>query len=111
MRAHTRCPTDRMEMSIGPFHFEVVEAFAQWRLHAQIPTEHGIAYDITWLDTKRPVFRQLGAGIIVGGRAVSPVAGYDGFGRQEGWVEAHGERFDLHGGHAPRDAGPPLGHP
>ena len=41
------------------------------------------------------MFRQLGAGIIVGGRAVSPVAGYDGFGRQEGWVEAHGERFDL----------------
>ena len=94
VRAHTRCPTDRMDMSIGPFHFEVVEAFRQWRLTLD-PTEHGIAYDITWLDTKRPVFRQLGAGIIVGGRAVSPVAGYDGFGRQEGWVEANGERFDL----------------
>jgi hypothetical protein len=94
VRAHTRCPTDRMEMTIGPFHFEVVEAFRQWRLTLD-STEHGISYDITWLDTKRPVFRQLGAGMIVGGRAVSPVAGYDGFGRQEGWVEAHGERFEL----------------
>ena len=26
---------------------------------------------------------------------MSPIAGYDGFGRQEGWVEAHGERFEL----------------
>ena len=94
VRAHTRCPNDRMDMTIGPFHFEVVEPFRQWRLTLDA-TEHGIAFDITWLDTKRPVFRQLGAGIIVGGRAVSPVAGYDGFGRQEGWVEAHGERFDL----------------
>ena len=108
VRAHTRCPTDRMEMTIGPFHFEVVEAFRQWRLVLD-PTEHGIAYDITWLDTKRPVFRQLGAGIIVGGRAVSPVAGYDGFGRQEGWVEAHGERFDL-GRAPPRDPRSSLGH-
>ena len=33
--------------------------------------------------------------MIVGGRAVSPVAGYDGFGRQEGWVTSAGERFTL----------------
>ena len=26
---------------------------------------------------------------------MSPIAGYDGFGRQEGWVEADGERFTL----------------
>jgi len=33
--------------------------------------------------------------MIVGGRAVSPIAGYDGFGRQEGWVEVAGTRFNL----------------
>ena len=102
VRAHRALPTDRMDMTLGPFSFQLVEPFRQWRLrldpdvseHPEL-ARHGIAYDITWHDTKRPMFRQLGAGMIVGGRAVSPVAGYDGFGRQEGWVEAHGERFAL----------------
>jgi hypothetical protein len=102
VRAHQKLRNDRMDMTLGPFSFEVVEPFRQWRLRLDPSHEpggasggHGIAYDMTWFDTKRPVFRQLGAGIIVGGRAVSPVAGYDGFGRQEGWVEAHGKRYPL----------------
>jgi len=94
VRAHRAMHTDRMDMSVGPFHFEVEVPFRRWRLRLD-PNEFGIAYDIAWLDTKRPVFRQLGAGMIVGGRALSPIAGYDGFGRQEGWVEAAGTRFNL----------------
>ncbi|HVA06577.1 MAG TPA: hypothetical protein VNG12_07565 [Acidimicrobiales bacterium] len=94
VRAHRTLGTDRMNMDLGPFRFEVVEPFRQWHL-ALHPNEVGITFDLSWFDTKRPVFRQLGAGIIVGGRAVSPVAGYDGFGRQEGWIEAGGERFAL----------------
>jgi hypothetical protein len=94
VRAHQRLGTDRMDMSLGPFRFAVVEPFRRWRLTLDAP-EHGLQYDIVWLDTKRPVFRQLGAGVITGARAVSPVAGYDGFGRQEGWVRAHGERFTI----------------
>ena len=104
--------SDRMEMTIGPFHFEVVEPFRRWRLFFSTRTSTVIAYDITWLDTKWPVFRQLGAGIIVGGRAVSPVAGYDGFGRQEGRVEVPRRTLRLwHRLHSSRDAGPSLGHP
>jgi hypothetical protein len=102
VRAHQKLRNDRMDMTLGPFSFQVVEPFRQWHLRLDPSHEpggasggHGIAYDITWLDTKRPVFRQLGAGIVVGGRAVSSVAGYDGFGRQEGWVEAHGKRHAL----------------
>jgi hypothetical protein len=102
VRAHQKLRNDRMDMALGPFSFEVEEPFRRWRLRldpGHVPggtsSGHGISYDITWLDTKRPVFRQLGAGMIVRGRAVSPVAGYDGFGRQEGWVEAHGKRFEL----------------
>ena len=34
-----------------------------------------VGYDITWLDTKRPVFRQLGAGVIVGGTGPQPRCG------------------------------------
>ena len=30
------------------------------------PTSSAVAYDLSWFDTKRPVFRQLGAGMIVG---------------------------------------------
>jgi hypothetical protein len=92
VRAHRSLGNDRMDMEIGPFRFEVIEPFRQWRLRLD-PNEFGVSFDLAWFDTKRPTFRQLGAGMIAGGRAVSPVAGYDGFGRQEGWVEAGGERF------------------
>jgi hypothetical protein len=94
VRAHRALGTDRMDMDLGPFHFEVVEPFRQWRLQLR-PNEFGLSFDLSWFDTKRPIFRQLGAGLIVGGRAVSPVAGYDGFGRQEGWIEAAGEHFAV----------------
>ncbi len=100
VRAHRALGTDRMDMELGPFSFEVVEPFRRWRLrlereYVQRTTGRAVSYDITWFDTKRPVFRQLGAGVIVGGRAMSPIAGYDGFGRQEGWVEVDGERFTV----------------
>ena len=129
VRAHAKLGTDRMDMRLGPFSFEVVEPFRQWRLRLDADavsdaldtqTAPGsatgsadgaakttaaaagsadvtsrIGFDITWLDTKRPVFRQLGAGIIVGGRAMSPIAGYDGFGQQEGWVEIDDVRHAL----------------
>ena len=112
VRAHKKLGTDRMDMVLGPLSFEVVEPFRRWRLRLDpAANEHGIGYDITWLDTKRPTFRQLGAGMIVGGRAVSPIAGYDGFGRQEGWVESAGERFTLSTLDAPRHTGSSLGHP
>ena len=94
VRAHRALGDDRMSMRVGPIEFEVVEPFRQWRLTLD-ETEHGTAFDITWRDTKRPVFRVLGAGVIVGGRAYGGVAGYDGFGRQSGWVQAPGERFAL----------------
>jgi hypothetical protein len=94
VRAHQRLRTDRLDMRLGPFTFEVVEPFREWHLSLD-PSGVDVAYDITWLDTKRPIFRQLGAGVIVGARALSPVAGYDGFGRQEGWVDVGGERFEL----------------
>jgi hypothetical protein len=94
VRAHRALGDDRMDMDLGPFHFEVVEPFRQWRLQLG-PNEFGVEFDLSWFDTKRAVFRQLGAGMIVGGRAVSPVAGYDGFGRQEGWIQAGGERFTV----------------
>ena len=96
MRAHQKLRNDRMDMRSAPSASRSSSPSGSGASRLDRRTNTAIvATTIDWLDTKRPVFRQLGAGIIVGGRAVSPVAGYDGFGRQEGWVEAHGERFDL----------------
>jgi hypothetical protein len=94
VRAHRRLGDDRTVMAVGPFNFEIVEPFAEWRLTLG-ENDQGIGFDITWRDTKRPVFRLLGAGVIVDGRAFSGVAGYDGFGRQRGWVTTPEGRFEL----------------
>ncbi|HXW35909.1 MAG TPA: hypothetical protein VEJ87_15145 [Acidimicrobiales bacterium] len=94
VRAHRRLGDNRMNMRIGPLELRVLEPFRRWRLTLD-ENEHGIAFDINWSDTKRPVFRLLGAGVISKGQAFSGVAGYDGFGTQSGWLEAHGDRFEL----------------
>ena len=94
VRAHRRLGDNRMDMRVGPLAFEVLEPFRRWRLTCD-ENEYGISYDIMWHDTKRPVFRLLGAGTIVDGRVFSGVAGYDGFGNQEGFIECQGERFEL----------------
>jgi hypothetical protein len=101
VRAHRSLLGDRMDMTLGPFRFDVEDPFRRWRLRLDTDSQPDVtgspalSFDIAWLDTKRPVFRQLGAGLIVGDRALSPVAGYDGFGRQEGWVQVGDERFEL----------------
>jgi hypothetical protein len=98
VRAHRRLGDDRTDMRVGPIAYEVVEPFRQWRLTLD-ENEYGISYDIRWLDTKRAVFRNLGAGAIAGGRPFGGVAGYDGFGEQEGWVQVDGRRFELSRAH------------
>ena len=94
VRAHRKLGLNRMDLSVGPIRFEVVEPFRQWRI-ALDPNEFGIACDLSWFDTKRPVYRNIGAGSVAGARPFAGVAGYDGFGRQSGWVEVAGERLTL----------------
>ncbi len=94
VRAHRKLGLNRMDMKVGPLGFEVVEPFRQWRLGLD-ENEYGISFDIRWSDTKRPVYRNIGGGMIAGTRPFGGVAGYEGFGRQTGWVSAGGERFDL----------------
>jgi len=94
VRAHRKLGLNRMDMTVGPLGFEVVEPFRQWRLRLD-GNDHGIGFDISWFDTKRPVYRNLGSGIFVGTRPFAGVAGYDGFGRQSGWVASGGRRFEL----------------
>ena len=94
VRAHRKLGLNRMDMTVGPLPFEVVEPFREWRLRLD-ENDFGIAFDLSWYDTKRPVYRLIGGGMFVGTKPFAGVAGYDGFGRQSGWVTAHGERFEL----------------
>ncbi|MHB8669215.1 MAG: hypothetical protein ACYDAD_01440 [Acidimicrobiales bacterium] len=94
VRAHRLLGDNRMDMRIGPIGFEVVEPFREWRLTLD-RNDFGISYDIRWMDTTRAIYRNLGAGSVVGGRPFAGVAGYDGFGVQEGWMDIDGERIQL----------------
>ena len=46
MRAHRKLGLNRMDLSVGPLHFDLVEPFRQWN-----PTldenEDGIAFDLS----------------------------------------------------------------
>jgi hypothetical protein len=94
VRSHRLLGDNRMEMRVGPISFEVVEPFREWRLRLD-DNEHDVSFDIRWFDTKRAVFRNIGAGMIAGGKPFGGVAGYDAAGTQEGWVEVSGRRIDL----------------
>ena len=94
VRAHRKLGLNRMDMTVGPVGFELVEPFRRWRMRLG-ENPFGVRFDISWMDTKRPVYRLLGGGSFVGTRPFAGVAGYDGFGRQSGWVDAFGERFEI----------------
>lgn len=94
VRAHKRLGDNRMEMRVGPISFAVLDPYRQWRLTLD-DNDFGIAFDIRWFDTKRAVFRNIGAGLIAGGKPFGGVAGYDAFGEQEGWVRVGNETVQL----------------
>ena len=94
VRAHRKLGLNRMDMAVGPLRFDLVEPFREWRIRLE-ENPFGISFDLSWTDTKRPVYRLLGGGTIVGTKPFAGVAGYDGFGRQSGWVDALGERFEV----------------
>jgi hypothetical protein len=94
VRAHRKLGDNRMDMRVGPIAFEVVRPFREWRLTLE-DNAFGVGYDIRWIDTKRAVYRNLGAGTVAGGQPFAGVAGYDGFGAPEGSVCVGGQTFDL----------------
>jgi hypothetical protein len=94
VRAHRSLGDDRMNMKVGPFDFEIVEPFAEWRLTLD-ENDFGMRYDIRWHDTKRALFHRIAPGYITNGRVGGETSGYETFGRQSGWVEVGGQRFEL----------------
>lgn len=82
VRAHRSLSRNRLDMSVGPLSFQLVEPFKQWHLHLG-ENDYGISFEIDWFDSKRAVIRPPGLG------------GYESFGRQRGTVTVRGERFEL----------------
>jgi len=97
VRAHRRLGDDRMNMNVGPLTLTVVRPFREWRL-ALAENDHGISFDIAWFDSTRAVYRNLGAGSVVGGIPFAGVAGFDGLGNASGWVVVDGEHYELEPG-------------
>jgi hypothetical protein len=94
VRGHRRLGDNRMDMNVGPLTLTVVQPFRQWRL-VLADNDYGIAFDIDWFDTTRAVYRNLGAGSVAGGIPFAGVAGFDGLGTVEGWVEVDGRRHQF----------------
>ena len=53
VRAHKECPTDRMDMSLGPFHFEVLEPFRKWRLSSIPRARHRLRHHLARYEATR----------------------------------------------------------
>lgn len=94
VRAHRLLGDDRMEMRLGPINAQVVRPFREWRLTLD-SNQQGISYDLRWLDTKRAVFQRFGPAPSQKGRLANDNAGYETFGRVEGWVNYKGKRIEL----------------
>src|SRR5689334_13938612 len=94
VHAHRKLGDDRTNMKIGPFNFEIIEPFRQWRISLD-DNEFGFGYELQWFDTKRAVFQQLGAGMIHNARVGGNTAGYESFGEQSGTLSVGGETITL----------------
>ncbi|MFT3755740.1 MAG: hypothetical protein QM769_07295 [Pseudoxanthomonas sp.] len=94
VRTHRHLNDTRNEISCGPFLFEVIEPFREWRIRLG-ENEHGMRFDLRWRDTKRAIFQQLGGGTETTGRMPTAQCGYESFGRIEGEVVLDGRTFKL----------------
>lgn len=98
VRAFRRLGADRMDMAIGPIRPTIVRGLREWRF-VLAENEWGIAYDLTWRDTRRQIYHASetpAASAYPRGRRGDVTAGFEGFGTVEGWVEADGRRIALH---------------
>jgi hypothetical protein len=88
VRVHDRL-VDRSHISVGPLRAEPVVPFEEWHL-ALSTGDHGLAFDLRWRDTKRANYRRFPVkGVYY------DTAGYEAFGRIEGWVTCGDKTFTI----------------
>ncbi|MEO7428356.1 MAG: hypothetical protein ABIY48_03140 [Acidimicrobiales bacterium] len=94
VRASRELGVDRMNTSVGPFRVEVIEGLKTLRCTLE-PTEHGLAYDLTWegyvpaFEEPRHVDRS------VTGRAFLDACRMAQLGSWSGWIDVDGQRIDV----------------
>jgi len=84
---------NRLSLEFPPIHADIVDGLRTWRLRLD-GNQWGISYDLTWTDTKRPVYRRVGPSVD-DGQLTKAMAGFETFGNCRGWVEAGGTRMDA----------------
>jgi hypothetical protein len=93
VRASRELGLDRLDTSVGPIHFEVVEGLQTIRVRVE-PNEWGIAMDATWQAAFPP---QLEPPHVVrrAERLVTSTARFTHTGCWSGWLELDGRRHEL----------------
>lgn len=97
VRAHRPMGFDRTNLSAGPLHFEMIEAFRDWHLVLG-ENEQNFTFDLHWHDTKRAIFRRLGevkAPGILDFRLLHNWCGYETFGRISGTIHYKGRTVKV----------------
>lgn len=97
IRAYRPLGVDRTDLSNGPIRPTILEGLRRWR-HELTENEWGISYDLEWVDTHRQIYNasygSMEATVPLGSqRHVG--AGFEGFGKFEGWVQVDNERIDI----------------
>jgi hypothetical protein len=94
VRASRELGLDRTDTTVGPFGIDVIEGLKTLRCTLD-PTEHGLAYDLTW-EAFVPAFeepRHLDRSVT--GRAFLDACRMAQLGSWSGWLEVDGTRFDV----------------
>ncbi|MTD14830.1 hypothetical protein GIS00_12850 [Nakamurella sp. YIM 132087] len=97
VRSFRRLGADRADLRVGPIAPQVVRGLREWRFVLE-PNEQGVAYDLTFTDTTRQVFREPLSNSATGlppGRRGDVTSGFESFGDVSGWVEIDGSRTTL----------------
>lgn len=97
VRAFRKIGANRGNIHVGPIQPTIIAGMREWR-HVLADNDFGIRYDLTWHDTHRQMYRaaygSIEKGIPAGGQR-HVTAGFESFGRVDGWVEIEGRRMEL----------------
>lgn len=97
IRAFRPIGADRTDLRNGPIKPTILAGLRNWR-HQLDENDWGISYDLNWIDTHRQVYNAAYGSIehtVPRGSQRHVTAGFEGFGKFEGWVQVGSERIEI----------------
>lgn len=97
VRAFRRIGADRVNLDVGPIKPTIVQGMRTWRFVLD-KNDWGISYDLLWTDTRRQIFHRTSPPVghaRPSGRQGDVMAGFEGFGVVDGWVDFDGQRIKM----------------